>query len=205
MSVFYFFSILFMDTQMLLLVIGGGIVVIAVLYIIATYNSIVNTKNSTGEAFSSIDTVLQNRYNLIPNLVEIVKQYMGHESSIMMHVSEMRAQLLSSTNKTSKERFAQENELQNGMKSIFAIAENYPDLKASANFLELQTQWSELEDRLQGARRAYNAAVKMLMNKKEMFPSSIVAGMMTLQDYTMFEAEESAKVEKIDAKEMFAK
>ncbi len=183
----------------------GGLGIIAILYVIVTYNSIIHAKNTTQESFSSIDTVLQNRYNLIPNLVEIVKQYMGHESSIMMHVSEMRAQLLSNTNKTSKERFAQENELQNGMKSIFAVAENYPDIKASANFLELQTQWSELEDRLQGARRAYNAAVKMLMNKKEMFPSNIVAKMMTIPEFTMFEADESAKVEKIDAKEIFAK
>ncbi len=183
----------------------GGLGVIAILYVIVTYNSIIHAKNTTQESFSSIDTVLQNRYNLIPNLVEIVKQYMGHESSIMMHVSEMRAQLLSNTNKTSKERFAQENELQNGMKSIFAVAENYPDLKASANFLELQTQWSELEDRLQGARRAYNAAVKMLMNKKEMFPSNIVAKMMTIPEFTMFEADDSTKVEKIDAKELFAK
>jgi LemA protein len=99
----------------------------------------------------------------------------------------------------------QENELQNGIKSIFAVAENYPDLKASANFLELQTQWSELEDRLQGARRAYNAAVKVLMNKKEMFPSNIIAKMMTIPEFTMFEADDSAKVEKIDAKELFAK
>jgi LemA protein len=127
----------------------GGIIAIAAIYFIATYNSIINTKNTVGEAFSAIDTVLQNRYNLIPNLVELVKQYMSHEAGILNKVSEMRAQLISNTNKGGKERFAEENELQAGMKSIFAIAENYPDLKASSNFLELQTQWSEIEDRLQ--------------------------------------------------------
>lgn len=181
----------------------GGILVIFGIYCISTYNSIINTKNTANEAFSAIDTVLQNRYNLIPNLVELVKQYMAHEAGLINKVSEMRSQLLSNTNKASKERFAEENELQAGMKSIFAIAENYPDLKASNNFLELQTQWAELEDRLQWARRGYNSAVKLLNNSKEMFPSNIVAKMMTLPALTMFEADESAKIEKMDAKAMF--
>lgn len=182
----------------------GGLLAIFGIYCISTYNSIINTKNTANEAFSAIDTVLQNRYNLIPNLVELVKQYMSHEASLINKVSEMRAQLVSGTDKTSTDRFAKENELQAGMKSIFAIAENYPDLKASSNFLELQSQWSEIEDRLQWARRGYNAAVKQLNNSKEMFPSNIVANMMTLPALTMFEADETARVEKMDAKAMFA-
>ncbi|NVP17136.1 LemA family protein [Candidatus Gracilibacteria bacterium] len=181
-----------------------GLVIIAVIYFIATYNSIINLKNTVKETFSSIDTVLQNRYNLIPNLVEVVKQYMQHESGVISKVTELRASLMSNSNKGSLERFAQENELQAGLKSIFAVAENYPDLKASANFLELQTSWSEIEDRLQGARRAYNASIKELNNKKEMFPSNIVASMMTIEDYKMFEADSSARVEKLDAKAMFS-
>ena len=115
----------------------------------------------------------------------------------------MRAQLMSGNNLESSERFAKENALQAGMKSIFAIAENYPDLKASANFLDLQNKWSDIEDELNGARRAYNASVKELNNKKEMFPSNIIAGMMTLPALAMFEAEEAARVEKLDAKAMF--
>jgi LemA protein len=193
-----------METGTIILLIAAICGVGIILYAISMYNSIINTKNTVGEAFSAIDTVLQNRYNLLPNLIELVKQYMSHEASLINKVSEMRAQLISSTDKSGSERFAQENQFQSGMKSIFAIAENYPDLKASANFLELQTQWSEIEDRLQGARRGYNAAVKQLNNSKEMFPSNIVAGMMTLPIYTMFEAEESAKAEKMDAKTMFA-
>lgn len=181
-----------------------GLVIIAVIYFIATYNSIINLKNTVKETFSSIDTVLQNRYNLIPNLVEVVKQYMQHESWVISKVTELRASLMSNSNKGSLERFAQENELQAGLKSIFAVAENYPDLKASANFLELQTSWSEIEDRLQWARRAYNASIKELNNKKEMFPSNIVASMMTIEDYKMFEADSSARVEKLDAKAMFS-
>ena len=182
---------------------AGGMIAIFVLYCIFTYNSIIGTKNTTAEALSGIDTVLQNRYNLIPNLVQIVKQYMTHESSVLNKVSEMRASLMSGWDKWSTQRFTKENELQAGLKSIFAIAENYPDLKASTNFLELQTQWSEIEDRLQWARRAYNSAVKALSNKKEMFPWSIVASMITLPIYAMYETEEAAKIDKIDAKAMF--
>jgi len=125
------------------------VVVVVVVYGIALYNGIIRAKNSVDESFSAIDTVLQNRYNLIPNLVEIVKQYASHESSILNRVSEMRAKLMSTPDKVSKERFAEENALQAGLKSLFAVAENYPDLKANANFLELQTQWSEIENRLQ--------------------------------------------------------
>jgi len=179
------------------------IILIIFIYIIATYNWIVNAKNSVKESFSAIDTVLQNRYNLIPNLVELVKQYMQHESWVISKVTELRANLLANTDKSSKERFDQENELEQWLKSIFAVAENYPDLKASTNFLELQTQWSEIEDRLQWARRAYNSAVKDLINKKEMFPSNIIASSMHIEEFKMFEASEEAKEEKLDAKSMF--
>jgi len=182
----------------------GWLLAFIIVYFIFTYNSIINTKNTVKEAFSSIDTVLQNRYNLIPNLVEVVKQYMQHEAGVISKVTELRASLMTNSNKSSTERFAKENELQAGLKSIFAVAENYPDLKASTNFLELQTSWSEIEDRLQWARRAYNAAIKELNNKKEMFPSNIVASMMTIEDYKMFEADSSARVEKMDAKAMFS-
>jgi LemA protein len=181
----------------------GWILAILAIYIVITYNSIIQIKNKVKESFSSIDTVLQNRYNLIPNLIEVVKQYATHETSLLNNVSEMRSKLLSNTDKGSVERFNQENQLQAGIKSIFAIAESYPDLKASNNYLELQTQWSEIEDRLQAARRAYNSSVKLLNDKKEMFPSNIVASMMTIENFAMFQAEEGAKVEKMDAKELF--
>ncbi|MCA9378317.1 LemA family protein [Candidatus Peregrinibacteria bacterium] len=133
----------------MLLIITLPIVVIILLVVISLYNSIISTKNKVAESFSAIDTVLQNRYDLIPNLVEVVKQYASHEASVLNHVSDMRAQLVSSSGQANTDRFAAENELQSTMKSIFALAENYPDLKASSSFLELQTQWSEMEDRLQ--------------------------------------------------------
>jgi len=127
----------------------GGFGIIAAIYLVLTYNSIIGSKNSVKESFSAIDTVLQNRYDLIPNLVEVVKQYASHESGVLSKVTEMRAALMNQSHSGTTDRFAQENQLQSTMKSLFAVAENYPDLKASANFLELQTQWSEMEDRMQ--------------------------------------------------------
>lgn len=181
----------------------GGLAIVAVVFFIYQYNSIISIKNKVGESFSSIDTVLQNRYNIIPNLIEVVKQYASHEKQAFENVSKMRSELLANSWNTAWDRFEKENQLQAGLKSIFAIAESYPDLKASTNYLELQTQWSEIEDRLQWARRAYNAAVKLFKDKKEMFPSNIIAGMMKLPTYDMFEAEAAAKVEKMDAKALF--
>ena len=181
-----------------------ALIVVGVLALafIAVYYGIGDSKNNAAESFSAIDTVLQNRYDLIPNLVEVVKQYASHEAGTLTKITDLRSKLLSN-HEASPERFQQENALYSGMKSIFAIAENYPDLKASANFLELQAQWSEIEDRLQGARRAYNAAAKELQNKKEMFPTNVVAGMMTIPAYPMYEADEAAKSFKPDAKSLF--
>ncbi len=181
----------------------GGILTIVVLYFIVTYNSIIRTKNSVDNAFSAIDTVLQNRYDLIPNLVAVVKQYAAHESGVISQVTELRSKLMSNPGNSGKERFQEENMLQAGMKSLFAVAENYPDLKASNNFLELQSAWSEIEDRLQGARRAYNSAVKAIRDKQQMFPSNIVANMMKIEPYTMFEANETVRNTAMDAKALF--
>ncbi|MFZ3233244.1 MAG: LemA family protein [Patescibacteria group bacterium] len=179
-----------------------AVIACVALVFIGIYNGIVGAKNDAAESFSAIDTVLQKRYDLIPNLVEVVKQYAAHEAGTLTKVTELRSKLLTNHD-ASPERFEQENALYTGMKSIFAIAENYPDLKASANFLELQAQWSEIEDNLLGARRAYNAAAKELQNKKEMFPSNIVAGMMTVPAYPMYEADEAAKTYRPDAKQLF--
>ncbi len=122
---------------------------IVVLFLIVAYNGIISAKNNVTESFSAIDTVLQNRYDLIPNLIETVKQYAAHEAGTLGKVTEMRSKLLSGGHEATPERFEQENALQAGMKSIFAIAENYPDLKASPNCLELQSESSEIEARMQ--------------------------------------------------------
>ena len=161
-------------------------------------------KNSVEESFSAIDTVLQNRYDLIPNLVELVKRYTKHEQDTLTKVIEMRSKLMQGwTEMSSSERFSQENALFNGLKSIFAISESYPELKADSQFLSLQEHFVEMENRLQAARRAYNSNIKILRDKKETFPSNIVASFMTIKDYAMFEADFKAKNEKISVKDIY--
>ncbi len=179
------------------------IVAIIIVAYIAIYNSIISVKNTVEESFSAIETVFQNRYDLIPNLVDVVKQYVSHERGLLEEVTKIRTSAINNTEIT-KEKLEEENMLSGTLKSIFALAENYPDLKANENFIQLQNQWTEIEERLQAARRAYNSAVKALNDKKQMIPSNIIASGMNLKDYPMFEAVSEAK-ESLDASELFAK
>ncbi len=176
---------------------------VLILFAIVVYNSLIGAKNSVEESSSAIDTMFQNRYDLIPNLVEVVKQYASHEKTLLEWVTKLRSSAMSGQEMT-KEKLAGENALSGTLKSIFALGENYPDLKANENFINLQNEWTNIEENLQAARRAYNAAVKFLNNKKEMFPSNLIASMMTFKEYPLFEAEEEAK-ETLDAKDLFAK
>ena len=180
-----------------------AIVVFIAITWIGIYNWIVSTKNNVIESEKAIDTVFQNRYDLIPNLVEVVKKYASHEKWVLEEVTKLRSWAMSGQEMT-QEKLKNENILSGTLKSIFALAENYPELKANENFLNLQEEWTEIEDRMQAARRAYNAAVKALRNKKEMFPSNIVAWMMNIPVYPMFEANEEAK-KSLNAKELFDK
>lgn len=182
------------------------VVIVAAIIAVVLYNSLIGARNRVDESLAAIDATLQNRLDLIPNLVETVKQYAAHEAGLLSSVTEKRAATVAGTaaHEATTERFARENDLSSTLKSLFAVAEAYPDLKASTNFLDLQNQWGETEDRLQGARRAYNAAVTDLRDKRKMFPSSIVAGMMTLPDYALYEASAEAR-EAPDARELFAR
>ena len=186
---------------MTLYIIIGVLVIIGIL--IYLYNSIIASKNNLEEAKSSIETFLQQRYDLIPNLVEVVKQYMKHEREVLQKVTELRSSLLNQKGDFSKQRLENENMLTSALKSIFAISENYPDLKANNNFIALQNQWAEIEDNISAARRAYNAALKDLNNKKQMFPYNIIASFIPLpEDYSYFEAAPQAH-KNISAKELF--
>ena len=167
------------------------------------YNSLIGAKNAVEENKSTIDTVFQNRYDLIPNIVEVVKKYAEHEASVLEKVVALRNSAMGSGSLT-PDKLANENMLSGTMKSIFALGENYPNLKANENFINLQNTWAEIEDRLQGARRGYNSAVKALNEKKQMCPTNLIAGMMNITSYPMFEAAAEAKVS-LDAKELFAK
>ena len=185
------------------LVILWVIVLAGIMYMVI-YNSIISAKNKVEETKSTIDVFLQNRYDLIPNLVEVVKKYAEHEKWLLEEVTRLRSELIKQTWEFTKDRFEKENQLTNTLKSIFAVWENYPDLKASKNFIALQNQWTEIEDNIAASRRTYNAAVKNLNDKKQMIPYSLIASWMNLPQYDYFEADEWAK-ERLDAKKLFDK
>lgn len=196
----YFFNTLIMDSLVMVLLIVGWVLVVI---FIVMFNTIIRIKNSVEENVGAIDTVFQNRYDLIPNLVEVVKQYASHEKTLLEWVTKLRTGAMSGQD-MSKEKLENENALSGTLKSIFALSENYPDLKANENFIRLQNEWTEIEDKMQAARRSYNASVKALNDVKQMFPSSIVAWMMTIKAYEMFEASEESK-KSLDAAELFNK
>lgn len=149
------------------------VVLILILWLIGVFNALVKIKNRAKEAWADIDVQLKRRYNLIPNLMETVKGYASHEKGVFEKVTQARAQAMSAQNV--EEKAKAENMLSNTLKSLFAVSENYPDLKASQNFLELQRELRDTEDKIQAARRFYNSNVRDLNIKRESFPSSIVA------------------------------
>jgi LemA protein len=160
--------------------------------IVFIYNSIIRIKNSAEESKGTIDVVLQNRFDLIPNLIKIVKAFMKHEKMVIENITNIRSSLINDVSMTN-ERFKKENNLSWTLNSIFAISENYPDLKSNNNFINLQLQLVDTEDQLQAARRWYNAAIKDLRIKKETFPSNIIAKIMTLPSYEMYKASTEAR------------
>lgn len=165
----------------------AGIVLIAVilLWIIMSYNGFVKLKNSVEEAFSTMDVYLKKRYDLIPNLVETVKGYAGHEKETLQNVTEARNMAQNAA--TVEEKLANENMLSGTLKSLFAVSENYPDLKANQNFMDLQKQLQTVEEDIANARKFYNAIVKMLNTRVEMFPSNLIARLFHFSRQPMFE------------------
>ena len=163
------------------------VVAIIVLWIILVFNRLVTLRNRTKEAWSDIDVQLKRRYNLIPNLVETVKGYAAHERELFEKVTKARAMAMQA--QTVKEKGEAENMLSGTLKSLFAVAENYPDLKASTNFLELQRELRDTEDKIQASRRFYNTNVRDLNIKVESFPTNIVAGLLGFKKRDFFEAE----------------
>ena len=139
------------------------------------YNGLVTSRNRTQEAFSDIDVQLKRRYDLIPNLVSTVQGYAAHEKTVFEDVTKARSQAMQATG---TDRAAAENQLSATLKSLFAVAENYPDLKANQNFLSLQDQLTDTEDKIQAARRFYNGMVRDFNTKLQVFPTNIFANMM---------------------------
>ncbi len=172
------------------MIIGIIIVVLVVIasFIISNYNGLVQARNKVRDQFSQIDVQLKKRADLIPNLVETVKGYTKHEEETLENVIKARNTYLSAGSVDDKVEAS--SEMSNAISKLFALAESYPDLKANTNFLDLQSQLKEIEDKIGYARQFYNDAVLMYNNKTEMFPSSIIASLFNFKAEKFFEAAE---------------
>lgn len=168
-----------------------GIVVLIGVIGVGYYNTFVKLRNQTDEAFSTMDVYLKKRYDLIPNLVEVVKQYASHERETLEKVVSARNMAMGAQN--IDEKAQNENMLSGTLKTLFAISENYPDLKADSSFLNLQNQLTGIENEISQARKYYNGAVRMLNTKVEMFPSNIVAGIGGFKKYPFFTVDEAER------------
>ena len=165
-----------------------ALAVLLVIYAVVTYNGLVRLRNQAEEAFSDIDVQLKRRHDLIPNLVETVKGYATHERQVFENVTAARSNAVAASG---PEQQAQaENALTGALRQLFAVAENYPDLKASQNFLELQNELTDTEDKIQASRRFYNMTVRDLNVKIEQFPSSVVARFANAQQRDFFELDD---------------
>ena len=178
-----------------------AIVVIIVIAGIAIYNNLVKLNVRTDEAWSDIDVQLKRRYDLIPNLVETVKGYATHEKEAFENVTKARAEALSAQGVGDKAKA--ENQIEGALKSIFAVAEAYPDLKANQNFAQLQADLTDTEDKIQASRRFYNSNVRELNIAVQSFPTNIFANMFNFKKRDLFELEETAAKEpvKVDFKQ----
>jgi LemA protein len=174
---------------MVVLIIIGVVVLLAIIFG-AMYNGLVRLNVRANEAWSDITVQLKRRADLIPNLINTVKGYAKHESGVFEKVTEARAQTLSAT--SPKEAAAAENQFQQTLKSLFAVAEAYPDLKASANFQALQAELTDTEDKIQASRRFYNGVVRDFNTKRTVFPTNIFANMLGFKtDKEFFEVDEA--------------
>lgn len=167
------------------------VVVLVILYVISTYNGLVVARNKVKDQFSQIDVQLKRRFDLIPNLVETVKGYAKHESETLEKVIQARNNYANA--KTDSEKIEASNEMSRGVMNIMALAENYPDLKANTNFVDLQNQLKDVEDKISYARQFYNDSVLMYNNKIEMFPSNLIASIFKFTKEAFFEAEEKER------------
>ena len=172
-----------------------AVVVLLIIIVIAvcagTYNSFVKMRNTCEEAWATIDVYLKKRYDLIPNLVETVKGYAKHESGTLEKVIAARNAAMSAD--APRDKIAAENALTGTLRSLFAVAEAYPQLQANTNFLDLQNQLKQIEAELANARKYYNATVHQINTKMETFPSNIIAGMMHLKKFDYYEIEEEER------------
>ena len=174
-------------------IIFGGLVLIVLIYILALYNGLVTLRVRIKEAWSGIEVQLKRRSSLIPNLIETVKGYAKHEKSVFENVTKARSAMLSAKNP--RQAAAAENMLAGALKTLFAVAEDYPDLKASDNFKELQEELSDTETKIAASRQFYNSNVMEYNTKIQVFPSMLIARLFNFRKEDFFEADEAAKEE----------
>ncbi len=184
-----------MNTTFLVII---GVVAVVVLWLIGVFNSFIRLINRAKEAWADIDVQLKRRYDLIPNLVETVKGYAAHERELFEKVTEARTRAMGAQGVAEKGKA--ENILGGALKTLFAVSENYPQLKANENFLELQRELSDTENKIQAARRFYNTNVRDLNIKIESFPSNIIAKIFMFKQREFFELEEAAAKEPVQVK-----
>lgn len=177
------------------------VIAIVALMLILLYNGLIRKKNEVDNAFGGMDAQLKKRYDLIPNLVATVKQYAAHEKELLEKVTQLRSKAMGG-NLSADDKVDIDNEISGALRSIMVAVENYPDLKASDNFMNLQRTLNEVESQISAARRAYNAAVTDYNNGIETFPGNMMAGMMGLQRKHVFEIPEAER-QNVNVKDLF--
>ena len=191
-----------MPVWAIVLLVFFGVLILGVFaviaWIVSVYNSLVKLRNSVEEAFSTMDVYMKKRYDLIPNFVETVKGYAKHEKEALEKVVAARYSCMSAN--SPEEKAQAENMLAGTLKTLFSITENYPDLQANQNFIELQNTLKSLENEIAASRKYYNGSVKILNNKIEMFPSNLIAKWFKFERKVLFEIEnkEERKAPKVD-------
>jgi LemA protein len=175
-----------------------GLIALIALWVAMIFNGLVVLKNRSKEAFADIEVQLKRRYDLIPNLVETVKGYATHEKELFEKVTQARANAMSAQGV--EQKAGAENMLSDTLKSLFAVSENYPDLKASTNFLELQRELTDTEDKIQAARRFYNTNVRDLNIKVESFPENLIAGSLGFKQMELFQTANEAERQPVGVK-----
>lgn len=179
-----------------------GVIVVFVIVLVVLYNTLISKKNQVNNVFASIDALLKKRYDLIPNLVATVQTYMKYEKSTLTEITELRTKAISGQI-SDDEKIALDNKMAKVLGGIMVAVENYPDLKANQNFLQLQASLNEIEEQISAARRAYNAAVTAYNNAIEMFPTNILASMMGYREKMVFEIPDLER-QNVDIKKLFS-
>ncbi len=177
------------------------LVALIIVWVIAAFNGLVRVRNRAQEAWADIDVQLKRRHDLIPNLIETVKGYAAHEKSVFEDVTKARTQALGAQSAGNKEDMASaENALSGTLKTLFAVAENYPDLKANQNFLALQQELTDTEDKIQAARRFYNGMVMDLNTRIQTFPTNLIASLFKFVPEEFFQTADEAEREPVAVK-----